>query len=271
MATVNPNSPIHPTLDERISVKVEGQLPDFVKQDHPTFVAFLEAYYEYMEQLGKPYEIIGNLRNYFNIDKTVDSFLQYFKKQFGEDVPEAVFANANKPQTLKHLRDFYRSKGSEKSFQFLFRLLYKEEIEFYYPSTDMLRVSDGRYTKDKILRCVDTRESSAIFDLSDKTIPGGTSDATGVVELILKEIIGTFEVSTIYLSKVVGTFQRSETITDGTLTFTLDGMVTGYTITNAGNGYSVSTNIPISGFIFNLLVSALLGFVLAKVFIKYAD
>jgi len=130
----NPNLPIHPSFHERISVLVEGQLPDFVKQDHTTFIAFLEAYYEYLEQTGKPYEIIGNLRNYFNIDKTVDDFLQYFKTQFGKDVPEAVFLNANKPQTLKHLRDFYRSKGSEKSFQFLFRLLYKEEIEFYYPS-----------------------------------------------------------------------------------------------------------------------------------------
>ena len=42
----NPNTPIHPPFDERISVQVEGQLPDFFKQDHATFVAFLEAYYE---------------------------------------------------------------------------------------------------------------------------------------------------------------------------------------------------------------------------------
>ena len=116
----NPNTPIHPSFDERISVRVEGQLPDFVKQDHATFVAFLEAYYEYLEQTGKPYEIVGNLRNYFNIDKTVDDFLQYFKTQFGKDIPEAVFANSNKPHVIKRLRDFYRSKGSEKSFQFLF-------------------------------------------------------------------------------------------------------------------------------------------------------
>ena len=243
----NPNLPIHPSFHERISVRVEGQLPDFVKQDHATFVAFLEAYYEYMEQTGKPYEIIGNLRNYFNVDKTVDDFLQYFKTQFGKDVPEAVFANANKPSVLKHLRDFYRSKGSEKSFQFLFRLLYKEEIEFYYPSVDMLRVSDGRYTKDKILRCIDTSGSSAVFNLSGKGITGGTSGTTGVIELVLKEQIGTFEVSTIYLSKVAGTFVAGETITDGTNTFTLDGMVTGYTITNPGNGYSVDDNIPITG------------------------
>jgi len=243
----NPNTPIHPSFDERISVRVEGQLPDFVKQDHATFVAFLEAYYEYLEQTGKPYEIVGNLRNYFNIDKTVDDFLQYFKTQFGKDIPEAVFANSNKPHVIKRLRDFYRSKGSEKSFQFLFRLLYQEEIEFYYPSVDMLRVSDGRYTKDKILRCIDTSGSSAIFDFTGKTITGGTSGTQGIVELVLKEQVGVFEVSTIYLSKVVGTFIDNETITDGTNTFTLDKMVTGYTITYPGNGYSVEDNIPIVG------------------------
>jgi len=243
----NPNLPIHPSFDERISVRVEGQLPDFVKQDHATFVSFLEAYYEYMEQTGKPYEIIGNLRNYFNIDKTVDDFLQYFKTQFGKDVPEAVFVNANKPSVLKHLRDFYRSKGSEKSFQFLFRLLYQEEIEFYYPSVDMLRVSDGRYTKDKILRCIDTSGTAAVFDFTGETITGGTSGATGIVELVLKEQLGTFEVSTIYLSKVVGTFLQNETVTDGTNTFTLDGMVTGYNMTNAGNNYTVGTNVPVVG------------------------
>ena len=243
----NPNLPIHPSFDERISVRVEGQLPDFVKQDHATFVAFLEAYYEYLEQTGKPYEIIGNLKNYFNIDKTVDSYLQYFKSQFGKDVPEAVFANANKPQVIKKLRDFYRSKGSEKSFQFLFRLLYKEEIEFYYPSIDMLRVSDGRYTKDKILRCIDTSGSSAIFNFTGKTITGGTSGAKGIVELVLKEMIGSFEVSTIYLSKINGTFISNETVTDGTNTFILDSMVTGYVINNPGNGYTVGTNVPISG------------------------
>ena len=220
MALVTPNQPIHPTLDERISVKVEGQLPAFVKQDHPTFVAFLEAYYEYMEQLGKPYEIIGNLNNYVNLDKTTTTFLEYFKKQFGEDIPQAVFANANKPFVLKHLRDFYRSKGSEKSFQFLFRLLYKEEIDFYFPGKDMLRVSDGKYVKDKILRVVDTSGSDAVFDLSGKEITGVTSGATALVETILKENIGALVVSTIFLSNVVGTFQTNETITDGTLTFT---------------------------------------------------
>ena len=243
----NPNTPIHPSFDERISVQVEGQLPDFVKQDHATFVAFLEAYYEYMELLGKPYEIISNLDNYFNVDKTVDDYLKYFKNQFGKDVPEVVFANANKPQVLKKLRDFYRSKGSEKSFQFLFRLLYKEEIEFYYPGSDMLRVSDGKYSSDKILRCVDTSGTAVVAGVLGKTITGATSTANGVVELVLNEYVGPFSVSTIYLSKVVGTFQALENVSDGTNSVQIDGMVTGYTITKPGNGYSIDDNVTITG------------------------
>ena len=84
MALVSPNSPIHPELHERVSVKVEGQLPAFVKQDHPTFVAFLEAYYEYMEQQGKPIEVLGNLQKYNNLDETTIEFLDYFEPKIEE-------------------------------------------------------------------------------------------------------------------------------------------------------------------------------------------
>ena len=249
MALVTPNQPIHPSFDERISVKVEGQLPQFVKEDHATFVAFLEAYYEYMEQQGKPYEIIGNLDNYVNLDKTTDDFLNYFKKQFGKDIPETVFANANKPFVLKHLRDFYRSKGSEKAFQFLFRLLFKEEISFYYPSTDLLRTSDGKYNNSKVIRTVDTSGTDMIFSITGKKIIGKTSKASAIVEIVLNENIGSFVVSTIFLSGVVGEFQNGEKVYEEgkTWTFTLGGMVTGYNITNPGNGYSVGDVIPIVG------------------------
>ena len=247
MATVTPNQPIHPKFDDRISVKVEGQLPAFVKQDHPTFIAFMEAYYEYMEQIGKPYEIIGNLDNYFNIDKTVDDFLNYFKKQFGEDIPEAVFANANKPFVLKHLRDFYRTKGSEKSFQFLFRLLYKDEISFYYPGKDMLRTSDGKYGKSDIIRVIDPSCCDSVFDLVGEKITGSVSGASAMVELVVNEQIGSFIVSTIYLSGVLRNFQTGDTITDGTYTYVLNNMITDATITNSGSGYTVGSQTPLVG------------------------
>ena len=230
MALVNPNQPIHPAFHERISVKVEGQLPQFVKEDHATFVAFMEAYYEYMEQQGKPYEIIGNLNNYADIDKTTDEFLNYFKKQFGKNIPEAVFANANKPFVLKHLRDFYRTKGSEKAFQFLFRLLYKEEISFYFPGEDMLRTSDGKYGKSQIIRVTDTTISDSVNNLIGKKITGSVSKATAIVETVRKERVGLTEASTVFLSGTVGIFQKDETIFVGSVeTINIDSGGSGYT------------------------------------------
>ena len=242
---VSPNQPIHPDFHERISVKVQGQLPQFVKEDHETFVAFMEAYYEYMEQQGKPYEIIGSLDNYANIDKTVDEFLNYFKKQFGEDIPEAVFANANKPFVLKHLRDFYRTKGSEKAFQFLFRLLYQEEITINTPGRDILRSSDGKYDSEFLIRTMDM--SDEFSKLEGKRITGETSGATALVEVVITEILGTYCITTMFLSEVTAEFQADEVVTYNNISFTIGNIITDHKITNAGTGYFVNNIIPLSG------------------------
>ena len=247
MAKVIPNQPIHPPFDERISVKVEGQLPQFVKEDHATFVAFLEAYYEYMEQQGKPYEIIGNLNHYADLGKTTEDFLKYFKDQYAVDIPEVVFANTNKPFVLKHLRDFYRAKGSAKSFQLFFRLLYNEEIDIYFPAEDMLRTSDGRYNKSQILRLIDTSSNDDVFKLLGEKIIGQTSGTEAIVESVLKESVGSYVVSTVYLSGVLGSFSLNEVISDGIYSFTLGSMLTDVNIQIAGNNYSVGDIIPLSG------------------------
>jgi len=247
MAKATPNQPLHPSFSEKVSVKVEHQLPDFVKKDHPTFVAFLEAYYEYMEQQGKPYEIIGNLNNYADLGKTTDEFLRYFKKQFAIDIPEQAFNVANKPLGLKRLRDFYRAKGSEKSFQFFFRLLYNQEIEMYFPSVDILRTSDGRYDKSQIVRVIDASGSDQVFNLLGKIITGSISNAKALVESVLNESVGSTVVSTIYLSGTVGTFVGGETITDGNTTFNLGQMLTKVSIDVNGNNYTLGDTLPIVG------------------------
>ncbi|SVB48940.1 uncharacterized protein METZ01_LOCUS201794, partial [marine metagenome] len=199
-----------------------------------------------MEQEGKPYEIIGNLNNYADLGKTTDEFLKYFKDQFAIDIPELAFSVANKPLALKRMRDFYRAKGSEKSFQFFFRLLYNQEIELYYPSVDILRVSDGRYDSSEIIRVI-SNESGDVFKLLGNKITGQSSGATAIVESVLNESVGSTLVSTIYLSGTIGTFLPEETITDNTYSFVLGRMLTNVSIDVSGNNYNIGENIPISG------------------------
>ena len=133
----------------RLSKLVSEQLPEFIKGDHTTLVAFIEAYYEYLEQNQKPIEMNRNLRLYNDIDMTLDSFVDYFKKNYLVDIPDTILAD--KRTFLKNVREVYKGKGTDKSFILLFRMLFNETAEIYYPKVDMLKASDGIFTSETVL------------------------------------------------------------------------------------------------------------------------
>ena len=64
---------------EKTSLLIEQQFPDFVRDEGPNLIAFLKAYYEWMEQEGEVVERSQNLANYRDIDNTLDQFIQYFQ------------------------------------------------------------------------------------------------------------------------------------------------------------------------------------------------
>lgn len=120
---------------------VASQLPEFVRDEYPTFVAFVEAYYEFLDNSSVD---ISTIRD---IDDTLDSFLQYFKAELAHNYP--VNANFDTERYLmKHIKDQYLAKGSEASYKLLFRLLFGKDVYMDYPGKQMLRVSDGRWQQD---------------------------------------------------------------------------------------------------------------------------
>lgn len=118
---------------------VAKQLPEHIRESYPTFVAFVEAYYEYLQTNSV------DLSKIRDIDTTLESFLQYFKKELAHNLPANI---ANERFLLNHIKDQYLAKGSEASYRLLFRLLYGKEIYMEYPGKSMLRVSDGRWKQD---------------------------------------------------------------------------------------------------------------------------
>lgn len=132
-------------IQEKLSTLISSQLPEFIQSDYDTFKAFLEAYYEFLEQDQNAQELLQNARSYSDIDKTIDSFVEYFLKQYCNDIPrDALY---NKRALVKNIQDLYNSKGSEKSYKLLFRILYNKDVEFLYPSTQILKASDGKWVQ----------------------------------------------------------------------------------------------------------------------------
>ncbi len=279
-----------PTPSRTISQLVERQLPQFVRKDYPQFIAFLKAYYEWMEMNGtdvyaakivsatantvtfpdtaskvfndyqdmslivlngvsKGYtrkirtydsatltatvteawnETDGPLPNtrivirdtmfpnkllqYRDIDTTLDKFVDYFRDEFLYQLPGTILAD--KRNILKHIKQFYQARGTENSFRFLFRILFDEEVEFYYPKVDLFRASDARWTVDYLMRVT---TSGNTFDWLNRQIVGVNSGATANVESVNQTYLAGQTITELHIANIKGAFTTDSGTGEGEL------------------------------------------------------
>lgn len=192
----------------------------------------------------------GNLLNYKNIETSIDEYVDYLREELYPSIPASYYGD--KKLVAQYFKDFYESKSNEQSYRFLFKLLYNEDIDFYYPGTDILRISDGKFEKTQIIRTspVGTGSLTDIFLFLNKTIRGQTSEFLANVVDIKKFFIGTVEVAEMTLKLVSGVFTAGETIVDidnSNLTSTVLGIVSGVTVIDGGSGYQVDDIVTIAG------------------------
>ena len=147
-----------PTVRYHTSPLIAEQAPDFIQADHPKFIAFLEAYFEWMETEGNPGETAFHLRDMGDIDDTLDKFIQHFKFQYLNPFPKdlAIDKATNTPvdekRLLKRVKEFYRAKGTEKSYQLLMRIIRDTDLGFYYPKEDIIKTSHGKWYEQPIIK-----------------------------------------------------------------------------------------------------------------------
>ena len=132
------------------------------------------------------------------------------------------------------------------------RMLLDENIEVTYPNKFMMRVSDGDWGYQTIIRC--SPGANAIGgEMVGVVITGQTSGATAVVANALStaeggDAIVEFEINP---ASLVGTFtdgetiQGTSTVQDVTMSFTVRGIVTSYAVTDGGKLYSAGDDLSL--------------------------
>jgi hypothetical protein len=175
------------------SLLVSQHIPDFVRSDHPKFVTFIEKYYEFLANNSVMQTSDGT--NYYgadyaskaisdihDIDTTdIDLFVESFRKQYAVNFPSSVYNTEDTRILYKNILDFYRAVGTEDSFKMLFRLIYNEDIEIYYPKEDMLIASGGNYVQQVRVKL---RHVDDLNNIENAKIIGKTSGAYGTVETV---------------------------------------------------------------------------------------
>jgi hypothetical protein len=200
-------------IQNRLSLLIENQLPDFVQTDYGMFVTFLKAYYEFLEQNNQAQELLQDITKYADIDETSEEMINKFLENYAQDISSSNIVD-NKA-LVKRIREIYNRKGTESAYRILFNILYKETIEFFYPYDIVLKPSTGKWNVPISLRVKQTDIRQNIFNFKNTQIIGGTSKATSIVDNVQKVNIDEFDVYDLILDtkSTIGYFVGGENIT----------------------------------------------------------
>ena len=193
-----------------VSKLVSSQLPDFIRSDNPKFVLFLEKYYEWLESSNNALYETKTLYDSKDVDLSDDYYLNEIIKEVLPFFPTEILLDKSK--FIKHVGSFYRSKGTPEAVKFLFRILYNEEIEIYFPKEQVIKLSDGKWVLPLSLR-VETGDTN-IFDIERCKITGTNSKATAIVEKVIKSVdrqLG-IEYVELYISNINKLFSTGENV-----------------------------------------------------------
>lgn len=192
---------------KNIHTDIPSQFPGVYREDAPVFVEFVKAYYKYIDEQENSFRDAFSIRD---IDTTFEKFLIHFKKKYLNSLP--LKSDSDTRFLLKHIQDLYRRKGSKESLELLFRMFFDEEIEVFYPSYNLLRISDSKYGSNNYL---EMKAIKSIIDYpirkGDKII-GDTSKAEAFVDEIVFQNINGLIVPTLYLSNVFGSFTKDDNL-----------------------------------------------------------
>ena len=153
---------------------ISGQLPEYIVAEYPVFVTFLEKYYKFLETDDQVHQFLLNSSSWSDIDHTLEIFLPEFRKQYAAELPENTVVSLRR--LLKYIYDYYDAKGSENAVELFFRFMYNEKATVIYPGDFILRASDGRWSRKRIVKLDNetptdfTPTHSDPFDLSGKKI-----------------------------------------------------------------------------------------------------
>jgi hypothetical protein len=146
---------------------IANQVPDYIRAEFPQFVLFLEKYYEFLDQDGEANNVLLNASSFSDVNNTLDAFIPSFREQYLQMFPKDSLITDRR--LIKFIREFYEAKGSEESILFIFRAFFNEHVDIIYPSTYVLKASDGVWiNREKMRITTDDTISLNPFNLKGK-------------------------------------------------------------------------------------------------------
>lgn len=181
---------------KKLAPFVKNQFPAFYAEEGDNFLQFVKAYYEWMDEQSSTYKS-RRLGEYRDIDSTLDQYVTHFIQKYMYNIPDDILGNKRLLQ--KHILELYRSKGSTEGLKLLFRLIYNDDIELYFPADDILKTSDGIWQQKEFIE-VEENKYNELY--KDTYISGTSSGAVAYVSEVEKYYLPSKTVNIMHLTNV---------------------------------------------------------------------
>ena len=161
---------------------------------------------------------LTQLLEYADVNDTIDDFFKQFRNTFLQTLPNTLTNGLDKRQLTKNIISLYKAKGTKAANEIFFRALFNETPELYYPTVDMMRVSDGNFDTEQIIKATLSAPSDGnMNNLVGKTITQADIVGNDTVD-IASSVVEKATISTISLNGVshdVATFVLNKDSTSG--------------------------------------------------------
>lgn len=230
-----------------ISTFINSQFPRLYEEFGQPFIDFVTAYYQWMETQGPLFDS-RRASDYQDIDTTVDKFLIYFKDKYLPNIQ--LETRSNVELLVKHSLDVYRSRGTIRAIDLLFRLVFGVGADVYYPYDDVFRLSSGDW---HIPRYIEVSTQDDLNKFVGKEITGVKSGARAFVESWVRKKSGSKQLDILYISALEGNFVFGERINKLNSPFdlltcpTMIGSLSSVNITSGGANFNIGDIIPLRG------------------------
>ena len=180
-----------------------------------------------------------------DLDTTTDKFLVHFKEKYLKNIQFDTYTT--KRTLIKAAQDLYSSKGTERSIDLLFKLVFGTGADIYYPGQDVLKPSSGRWTR---IRYVEVTMSPITKTMVGKQIYGTISGASAFCEYVITRNIKGKILDQLILSNNIGTFVTGDLIVTGDRIVAnapkVIGSLTRVDITAGGAGFEIGEEVKLT-------------------------
>ena len=206
--------------DYKTSLLVPSQLPGFIRDnsDYANFVSFIQAYYEWTELSNTSNSLVTtsnsynqgvtfgskNISTYWDIDSTIDDFVQYFINDFLPYFPADALTDQR--TAIKYARELYQTKGTPASFKFLFQILYGSTFDYFNTGDAVLKASAGIWYVSKSLQLA--TDDPRFLEIANYRAFGKTSKSFATIE----NTVFSKNKTEIFISNIERLFESGETI-----------------------------------------------------------